>query len=198
MRRLLALVVLLLGLGGAQGNRAVVHPAHITPTPKYVTNAVLQGIPLVRQGYNQCGPASLQMVLAYWGLGMDQGAIGALTKPDPRAYMGTSAIGAFASSVGLASTTVRGASLNMVRAFLAQGIPVIALSYFDTPGAVPHWRVVSGFDDKQGVVFVHDPLAGYIAIRYADFDTLRFGLGNIIAVLYPGTYSTRVRLALSS
>ncbi|WP_407543172.1 C39 family peptidase (plasmid) [Deinococcus radiomollis] len=196
MRRFLALVVLLLGMGGAA--RTVVHPAHITPTPKYVTNAVLQGIPLVRQGYNQCGPASLQMVLAYWGLGMDQAAIGALTKPDPRAYMGTSAIGAFASSVGLASTTVRGASLNMVRAFLAQGIPVIALSFFNTPGAVPHWRVVSGFDDKQGVVFVHDPLAGYVAIRYADFDTLRFGLGNIIAVLYPATYSTRVRLALSS
>ena len=196
MRRFLALAILLLGLGGAA--RTVVHPAHINPTPKYITNAVLQGIPLVRQGYNQCGPASPQMVLAYWGLGMDQAAIGALTKPDLRAYMRAAAIGSFASSVGLASTTVRGASLNVVRAFLAQGVPVIALSFFNTPGEVPHWRVVSGFDDRQSVVFVHDPLAGYVAIRYADFETLRFGLGNIIAVVYPGSYSARVRLALSS
>ena len=175
-----------------QGRHAGVPAAR----PAYVTSASLPGMPLVRQGYNQCGPASLQMILAYWGLGMDQTDIGRLTKPDPRAYMGVTAIASFASSVGLASLTVHGATLNMIRALVAQGIPVLALSYFNTPGAVPHWRVISGFDDAKETLMVHDPLAGYIAIRYSDFETLRGGLGGIIAAVYPPTYSRRVQVAV--
>ncbi|GGR09920.1 C39 family peptidase [Deinococcus ruber] len=195
MKRFWMVVALLLAASvQAQGTPAKSGPPAAV---KMVSAAQLPGMPIIHQGYNQCGPASLQMVLAYWGLGMDQVVIGSLTKPSPRAYMSVQAIGGFASSIGLASTTVRGASLQMIRSLVAQGIPVIALSYYDTVGVVPHWRVVSGFDDRQGVVFVHDPLAGYIAIRYQDFETLRVGLGNIIAAVYPQAFAARARQAIS-
>ncbi|WP_339095664.1 C39 family peptidase [Deinococcus sp. VB142] len=167
--------LLLMALGAA--------PALAAPAQGYV----LQGVPLVRQTYNACGPASIAQVLGYFGLQMSQQDISRLTRPNDRAYMTAQAILDFAPQVGLQAKLYAGGNLQTVRAAIKHGLPLIALqSHIPQPGKViPHWRVIVGYNDAEQLVYLMDPLLGYVALSFADFDRVWQGQRGQFAVMYP-------------
>lgn len=181
--RLLGSLLLALALG--------VSPALAAPASGYV----LDGVPLVRQTYNACGPASIAQVLGYYGLSLSQQEISRQTRASDRSYMTAQAIVDFAPQVGLGARLYSGGSLQTVRAAIKHGLPLIALqSHIPQPGKViPHWRVVVGYDDSARLVYLMDPLLGYVALGFADFDRVWQDQRGQFAVMYPPQLEATVR-----
>lgn len=169
--------------------------AAAAPTP---TGYVLQGMPLVRQTYNACGPASISQVLAYFGLTVSQAEVSRHTRATERSYMTAQAIVTFAPKVGMEARLYSGGSLDTVRAAIRRGLPLIALqSHITAQGQViPHWRVVSGYDDATRVVYLMDPLLGYVKMGYADFTRVWADHHGQFAVMYPPKLSGTVTEAI--
>ncbi|PTA69281.1 C39 family peptidase [Deinococcus arcticus] len=169
----------------------VLASAQAAPPPGYV----LQGMPLVRQTYNACGPASLTQVLAYYGLKMNMAEVSRQTRPTERSYMSAQAIVKFAPTVGLEARLYTGGSLNTVKAAIRSGIPVIALqSHITAAGRViPHWRVLVGYNDQSAQVYIMDPLLGYVAMRYSDMARVWADQRGQFALMYPPKLSATVR-----
>lgn len=161
-----------------------------------VTSAALP-LPLVWQTYNACGPASLSMLLAYWGYQQSQAEISPLVRPSETSYMPVKTIAPFAAQYQLQTLVVSNASVNTVRALTANGVPVLLLTDLETPGKIPHWRVASGFNDAKRSLIFHDPLKGYISITYDDVNLLWSGHANLLVVLFPEAYRDAVLRSLS-
>lgn len=170
--------------------------AAVPAKARTVTSAALP-LPLVWQTYNACGPASLSMLLAYWGHQQTQAEISPLVRPSPTSYMPVKTIAPFAAQYQLQTRVVSKASVNTVRALTANGIPVLLLTDLETPGKLPHWRVASGFDDTRRSLIFHDPLKGYISITYDDVNLLWSGHSNLMVVLFPEAQRDVVLRSLS-
>ncbi len=184
MRVLKALAVTLLGVGGV---------AAAAPS-----GYVLQGVPLIRQSYNACGPASITQVMGYFGVKLDMQQVSRLTRPDEKSYMSGQAILTFAPLVGMEAKLYAGGNLNTVRAAIKNGLPIIALqSHIPEPGKViPHWRVIVGYDDARQAVYLMDPLLGYVGIGYNDFNRVWAAQRGQFALMYPPKLAATVRKAV--
>ncbi|MFC5848265.1 C39 family peptidase [Deinococcus petrolearius] len=172
-------------------------PAASAASAPAPTGYALQGVPLVRQTYNACGPASIAQVLGYFGLKVALADVSRLTRPTERSYMTAQAIVDFAPQVGLEARLYRGGSLATVRAAIRQGLPLIALqSHIPRAGTViPHWRVVVGYDDASARVLLMDPLLGHVAMGYADFARVWADHRGQFALLYPPQWRGRAQRA---
>ncbi|WP_157451534.1 C39 family peptidase [Deinococcus aquatilis] len=149
-------------------------------------------MPLVHQTYNACGPASLLQVLRYYGLGstLTLADVSRATRPNDRAYMTSAAIVTFAPSAGLQAKLYSFGSLETVRRAIRARLPLIALqNHYAASGAViPHWRVIVGYDDARQVVYLMDPLLGYVTITYPDFERVWREQRGQFAVLFPPSW----------
>lgn len=61
---------------------------------------------------------------------------------------------------------------------------------------IPHCRVASGFDDDRRLVYIMDPLLGYVTMPYADFERVWADHQGTFAVLYPPALRDVVRRAI--
>lgn len=158
----------------------------------------LQGLPLVRQTYNSCGPASLAAVLAYYHLNVTQAEVSAHTRVNSRAYMSAQAIVEYVPRFGLKARLFAGGTVNTVRQAVANGLPLIVLQDVQTTNGkvVPHWRVPVGFDDRTQMMYFNDPLLGYAMMTYTDFTTVWQAHRGQFAVIYPPQWETLVRQVL--
>ncbi|PNY83140.1 peptidase C39 [Deinococcus koreensis] len=152
-------------------------------------------MPLVRQSYNACGPASISQVLAYFGLKVSMAEVSRFTRASDRSYMTAQAIVTFAPRVGMEARLYTNGSLNTVRAAIRKGLPIIALqSHITAQGRViPHWRVVVGYDDVRQETYLMDPLLGYVKMGYIDFNRVWADHHGQFAVLYPPKLSATVK-----
>ncbi|MEF2278591.1 C39 family peptidase [Deinococcus sp. YIM 134068] len=186
-----ALLPLLLASTSVFGS---VRAAPTTPAP---AGYVLSGMPLVHQTYNACGPASLTQVLGYFGVNVALADVSRLTRPTERSYMTAQAIVDFAPLAGMEARLFRGGSLDTVRSAIRARLPLIALQSHVTPTQViPHWRVVTGYDDARQEVYLMDPLLGYVRMSYADFTRVWADHRGQFAVMYPPTWKETVRKAI--
>lgn len=160
-----------------------------------VPGYVLQGMPLVRQTYNACGPASITQVLAYFGVQVSMADVSRQTRPTERSYMTAQAIVNYAPRVGMQARLFTGGNLNTVKSAIRAGLPIIALQSHitDTGTVIPHWRVLVGYNDATGQVYIMDPLLGYVAMRYSDMDRVWADQRGQFAVMYPPTLAGTVR-----
>lgn len=170
----------------------------LAATPKTPAGYVLQNVPLVKQPYNGCGPASITEVLGYFGLNVDVNDVSRWTRPDERSYMSAQAIVDFAPVVGMEARLYAYGNLNSVRSAIKNGLPIIALqSHIPEAGKViPHWRVIVGYDDQRRAVYTMDPLLGYVAIGYDDFLRVWGEQRGQFAVMYPPKLSATVKKVL--
>ncbi|GGO71244.1 C39 family peptidase [Nonomuraea cavernae] len=166
-------------------------------------------------GANWCGPASVAMVLGFWGRGPGDDELAWVGAGDPHpgvdhaarhtydsSYQGTGNWPfnvAYAGRYGLTGFVTRLRSAGELEAFVRSGIPVIAsLSFrahelpgagYSTAGAI---MVVAGFT-AEGDVVVNDPAApddGQVRRVYprAAFENVWLrgtGSGGIVYVLHP-------------
>ncbi|GAA5533927.1 C39 family peptidase [Deinococcus aluminii] len=163
-----------------------------TPAPALA----LQNVPVVLQGYNDCGPASIAMVLGYYGLAVNVKSISQATKPSPNSYMSVAAINGYVSRYGLRTVQITGSQIGLVKNLITLGVPTIVLQYYREVGKVPHFRVVRGYDDRVGRLYLADPLIGYAYVSYQDFDQLWNTQGRVAVAVYPPNLHARVMQAL--
>lgn len=112
-------------------------------------------VPAYRQMPAYCGPASLQMVLAYYGTLLSQEEIGRRAKTTLSRGTDPSRLLATAQSYGLSGRWKKESTIMDLRASCARGVPVI-INWFSTNEG--HYSVVIGVDDVH-VVFI-DPETG--------------------------------------
>ena len=156
----------------------------------------LQGLAFDRQTYNNCGPSALSAVLGFYRAHVSQEAIRRTTRPGG-GYMQVSAIAPELSKYNLRTITIRNGRLGQVKRLLSLGIPVLVLQWYDRPGNINHFRVVRGYDDAAGLVWVSDSMIGPVAyMSYASFDGMWNTQGRQMFPVYPRGFEAQVQALL--
>ena len=95
---------------------------------------------------------------------------------------------------GAMDSGMSGGSLETVRAAIRARLPLIALqSHITSTKVIPHWRVVTGYDDARQEVYLMDPLLGYVLMSYADFTRVWADHQGQFAVMYPPDWRKTVQ-----
>lgn len=136
------------------------------------------------------------MVLGYYGLNANVGAISKATKPSQKSYMQVGAIHQYVSQLGLQTVQITGSQIHLVKNLIALGVPTIVLQYYREVGKIPHFRVVRGYDDRTQRLYLVDPLIGYAYVSYSDFDVLWNTQGRVAVAVYPPNMHSKVMQAL--
>ena len=171
-------------------------------TPHLAAHAVpealrLQAMPFAYQSFNNCGPQSIASILGYYGIGVSQQVVAKATKREPRGYMTAQAIQQYVARYGLDARRFILGQRRHLQALLRLGVPIIVLQWVDRNAAVPHFRVVTGFDDGRGVFMVLDPLFGSnLEVSYSVFDQLWTVNHSEFIPVYPATFEHQVFTAL--
>ena len=141
----------------------------------------------IPQTWNNCGPAAVAEVLAYWGIARTQGQAQAALRVDgPEAGMTPYGIPSYARSLGLRALVGVGGTATLLKALIAAGFPVVVHQVVSLTDPVGHWRPIESYDDGRGVFTASDPYLGPDhLIGYADFATMWATRGNAFFVLYP-------------
>lgn len=149
------------------------------------SSLVIESIPSITQIKDYCGPASLAMVLKYWGFTADQKAIGKVVfDPSVSGTNGAEMI-LYARKKGLSAYSWN-SNLSDLKEKLAAKIPIIVLQDCNLTDTSGHYRVAIGYDDKAGVVYVRDSYEpNNKSIPYATFEKLWKRHGNWSLLICP-------------
>lgn len=130
--------------------------------------AVIPDVPFVKQAANQCGPASLAMVMNYWGEAVSQADIAKdVYSPELKGTLSLDIVGA-AGQRGFEARMYNGGLLDL-REKIAEGFPLI-VSYREKRGKTRvHYMVVFGFDDRRREVYAHSDQRENLALGYGQF-----------------------------
>lgn len=159
----------------------------------------LQRMPFAYQSFNNCGPQSISSVLGYYGVQVNQREVAAATKAQPHGYMTADAIGQYVSQFSLGARRFKGGQREHVRALLRLGVPVIVLQWLRPDSSVPHFRVVTGYDDRAGTFLVLDPYYGpSVVIPYPVFESLWQSNRAEFIPVYPVRYAALVKATLGT
>lgn len=119
-----------------------------------------------------CGPASMSMVLGYWGTNMSQEDIAAeIYDPGSRITRMTDMV-SYPTTFGFKSQDFTG-SIYDLKTWIDNGVPVVVLQRFSLEDPYGHYRVVVGYNDSSAMIFTFDPKKGMnFTISYAEFAQL--------------------------
>jgi ABC-type bacteriocin/lantibiotic exporter with double-glycine peptidase domain len=130
----------------------------------------IENVPFHPQGGSDCGPAALANVLAFWGRPVSMEKIAAtIYLPQLRGTLPMD-MERFARESGFEAASSVG-TLDRLKARVRAGIPVICL--VDLGFSLyrrPHYTTVTGFDDVNAVVIMHDGLERNKLMSYETFD----------------------------
>jgi len=129
----------------------------------------------VSQSLNNCGPASVVMILTTFGLQVSQeDARLALRGPDWGRGMGPTPVGPWVErEFGLRAVWRTNGTAELMKTLVTNGFaPMVTQWLYDpTVARTSHWRVVRGYDDARGVFYTQDPLRGPdLALSYGWFE----------------------------
>lgn len=145
----------------------------------------IQGVNRIKQMTNYCGPASLTMVLRYWGQDIDQQTVGKYVFDKSCNATDGADMLLFAREEGYSAYSWN-SGINDVKQVLSAGVPVIVLqqnSIYDTSG---HYRVLTGYDDKTSEFSVADPYYGNIThLSYSRCQRLWKSMGYWALLVVP-------------
>lgn len=166
----------------------VYKPSSTTSLPA----SVKLDVPLVKQGKNLCGPATIEMLLRYWGVDkydqydiaynlllefaeskrVKQSGILKTTPLDWSLYPGTGTINmreflkrfAIVENLKLKSLSPDkylaskegNRQFEIVKKYVANGIPVIVHQYWGEVGSKGHYRLVTGYDEEKREIYLND------------------------------------------
>lgn len=115
--------------------------------------SVYLDVTYVKQEPNYCGPASLSMLMSYYGHSVDQEVLG-------DDIVGDSGASSFdlieKANEYMFSGNVIECSLSGVLSLLAEGKPVIA-RISNNAGTGGHFVVLTGYDMTDGLIYLNDP-----------------------------------------
>ncbi len=142
----------------------------LTPTPRPTLpppppSVVLDGLIAVKQGFNNCGPANLTIVLNYHGDDTTQEKAAAYLKPNREdRNVSPWQISDYVNEFTLLRSTVHsGGDLEMIKQFIANGLPVVIEKGYEPEndeGWYGHYLTVYGYDDARQEIYSRDTNLG--------------------------------------
>jgi tetratricopeptide (TPR) repeat protein len=132
------------------------------------------------QTFNNCGPASLAMLLAYYNISETQDKLGQELRPyqHPRGNNDDKSVtldelAEKAESYNLISYHRPNGNIDLIRKFIAQDIPVLTRTWLKANEDIGHYRIVKGYDDLTKELVQDDSLKDKnLRYSYEDFNDL--------------------------
>ncbi len=126
---------------------------------------VLEGLENRPQNFNNCGPANLSMVLNFWGDPTTQTEAAAYLKPNPedRNVSPWQMADYVNEHTALRSSAHSGGTIDLIRTFIANGIPVIIEKGYEPnerEGWYGHYLTVYGYDNEGQTLRSQDTYLG--------------------------------------
>ena len=162
-----------------------------TPIPGQV---ILTGFTHEYQQMNNCGPATLSMLLSYWGWQGDQRDTRRSLRPnfaevDDKNVNPSEMAQYIESQTDLKALVRFGGDLDTLKRLLAAGLPVIVEKGFQPPKEdwMGHYEVLNGYDDTQERFITQDAyIMPNFPVPYGDLsDRWWRDFNNVYLVAYP-------------
>ncbi len=137
-----------------------------TPTPMPLpSRVVLEDMGVVKQSFNNCGPANLTQVLNWYGSDITQEDVASYLKPNPEdRNVSPWQISDYVNEQmpGFKAITRSGGDLEMLKRFLAAGFPVVIEKGYELPesGWWGHYLTLYGYDDDLEELYSQDSYLG--------------------------------------
>ena len=137
-----------------------------SPTPEPLPTAVtLADMGVVKQTFNNCGPANLTQVLNWYGNDITQETVADYLKPNSEdRNVSPWQIADYVNDYtpGYNAIARSGGSLEMIKRFIAAGYPVVIEKGYELPesGWWGHYLTVYGYDDEKRELYSQDSYLG--------------------------------------
>ena len=137
-----------------------------TATPMPLPESVkLENMGVVKQSFNNCGPANLTQVLNWYGSDITQADVAAYLKPNPEdRNVSPWQIADYVNEQmpGYKAIARSGGDLDMIKRFLSAGFPVVIEKGYELPdsGWWGHYLTVYGYDDAKQELYSQDSYLG--------------------------------------
>lgn len=138
-----------------------------TPTPEPLPESVvLEGMGVIRQTFNNCGPANLTQVMNWYGSDLTQQQVAEYLKPNSEDrnvspwqivdYVNEQTFGQYEAEL------FYGGTLDMLKTFIANDIPVVVEKGYELPndGWYGHYLTLYGYDDEEEIFHTQDSYLG--------------------------------------
>ncbi len=177
---------------------AVVNPPITLPG-----SARLFGFTHVKQTWNNCGPANITMALSYYGWKQDQDYAASYLKPNREdKNVNPSELVSFVNEEsGVRALTRPGGDIQLLKAFLANKIPIIIETGYNPEGYdwIGHYQTIVGYDENQQMIYLYDSYLGTgqngsgMPEAYADFDKNWSAFNRTFIVIFKREEEAQVR-----
>ncbi len=161
----------------------------------------LQGLRHEYQGWNNCAPSSVGMVLSYYGRTEAQKEVAPFLKSDPEdKNVSPDEIAAYVESIGFQAHVGVGGDLDLLKRLLVAGFPVIVEFWFEPEpdDGMGHYRVLFGYDEQSATFQAHDSYVGpNVTVPYAALDAEWQVFNRLYVVIYPPESQAAVEAVLT-
>jgi tetratricopeptide (TPR) repeat protein len=138
-----------------------------TPTPEPLPGSlILEDMGVIRQTFNNCGPANLTQVLNYMGYDITQEEVADYLKPNSEdrnvsPWQIADYVNGFTGNAFKASAH-SGGTPELLKQLIVAGYPVVIEKGYQLPdsGWWGHYLTVFGYDDDEGVFYSQDSYLG--------------------------------------
>ncbi len=138
------------------------------PPPTAVSlppRARIDGLPIIPQKFNNCGPTNLTIVLNHYGVDVDQFDVAAVARPnyEDRNVSPGELVAYVNAHTPLAASAYSGGTIDLLRRLIDAGFPVIIEKGLEPDAAIGwmgHYLTVFGYDDITGNLLVRDTYLG--------------------------------------
>ena len=170
-------------------------PPTSTPVslPSPPTAKVLTGGTQVFQTFNNCGPASLSMALSHYDITVSQQELGRALRPfqhptgdnDDKSVT-LEELARKAQEYGFTVYHRPVGTMDVVKQFVSNDIPVITRTWLKEGDDIGHYRVIKGYDESSQEIIQDDSLQGKdLRYSYDEFNTLWKAFNYEYLVLIP-------------
>lgn len=176
-----------------------------TPVP-LPSQAILPDMGVIRQSFNNCGPANLTQVLNWYGSDITQDDVASYLKPNPEdRNVSPWQIADYVNEFmpGYQAIARSGGDMDMIKRFLAAGFPVVIEKGYELPesGWWGHYLTVYGYDDTVEELYSQDSYLGPFdgsgrVDAYDEFARYWQQFNNTFYVVYTPDQEEQVRAIL--
>ena len=130
--------------------------------PPLMSEVQLEGLTHQWQTWNNCGPATITTNLSYFGQPERQVDAAQLLKPNKDdKNVSPHELAAYARTTGLEAMVRQGGTIDQIKAFLSNDLPVLTETWLVHDGdGLGHYRLLVGYDDATGQFNTFDSLNG--------------------------------------
>ncbi len=173
--------------------------------------ALVTGLRHEWQSWNNCGPTTVTMYMSAYGSTLDQAAARTVLRPDADdKNVSPDELVDYARSQGYLSLRLVNGSADLMRTFLANGMPVLVETWHgeEMGEGIGHYRLLTGYDDAQQQWTLYDsldssglmslePYSG-IVMDYSRFDQLWQVFNRSYVLVYPAERGAQVDAILAA